>query len=365
MRKKETKKLGRSSKKFAPKAVRSTDLNPYFRDKFQFRGKQVYFSREFATEKSRERSRILSLPVKAIGQLKPKKSDRGKLVFVKVSVVRRGGRVIAKVSRVKGPALLKSPVYVLKGAKKKFRILNPYDTRTLAKGVMPRPSPQRLDLLDVRRIRKRRADFVQFLEKTEKLYKKKFISKPLTPAVLKTLKTVSRLDEKTGSRSYRVKTPGGELSPFYRSIISIWTRLVQGQRKQMRWRPTGIITLCNGKRIPFESQPLDSSRFFELSSTGLTRAVGKSKASRRVYSTPFMYDLYSRYIHSGIAGALSSEGVVSQSSVRRIATRSYNKGKPKKDWRTIATDGSTIAWPGIRKRPTEICYIEFTLTPSL
>lgn len=355
--------MGRSLPKFAPKASRSTSINPYFRDKFQFKGKKVYFSKEYATEKSRERSRALNLPVRAIGQLKAKKADRGKLVFVKVSAVRRAGKTIVRISRIKGRALLKTPVYVLKGGKKKYRILNPYDPRTLAKGVTPRPFPQRLDMLDVRRIRRRRADIMQFLEKTSKIYKGKAITKPLTPAVLKSLKTVSRLDEESGSTYYRVKTPGGELAPFYRAIISVWSRLVQGQRKQMRYRPIGTITLCNGKSIPFESEPFDSARFYELTSKGLSRAVGKTKASRRVYSSPFMYDLYSRYVHSGLAGALSSEGLVSQSSIRRIASRPYNYGKKRSDWTTVATDGSKMGWPGIKKKPTEICSIEFTLTP--
>lgn len=363
MRGKRKTKVGRSLPKFSPKASRSTSINPYFRDKFQFKGKKVYFSKEYATEKSRERSRVLNLPVRAIGQLKAKKADRGKLVFVKVSVVKRAGKTIAKISRVKGRALLKTPVYVLKAGKKKYRILNPYDPRTLAKGVAPRPFPQRLDMLDVRRIRRKRADILQFLEKTAKIYKGKAISKPLTPAVLKRLKTVSRFDDKAGLRYYRVKTPGGELAPFYRAIISIWTRMASGQRKQMRYRPIGTITLCNGKSIPFESEPFDSARFFELTSSGLSRAVGKTKASQRVYSSPFMYDLYSRYVHSGLAGALSSEGLVSQSSVRRIASRSYNYGKKRSDWVTTAVDGSKMGWPGIKKKTTEICYIEFTLIP--
>lgn len=357
------KKIGRSLPKFAPKASRSTSINPYFRDKFQFKGKKVYFSKEFATEKSRERSRLLSLPVQAIGKLKPKKDDRGKLVFVRVSVVKKKGKTIAKITRVKGRSLLTAPVYVLKGAKKKFRILNPYDPRTLAKGVKARPFPQRLDSLDVRRLRKRRVDIMQFLDKTSKIFKRRMITRPLTPAVLRSLKTSSRFDEKEEQRYYRVKTPGGELGPFYKAIIAVWARLAQGQRKQMKYQPKGSITLCNGKVIPFDSQPFDTSRFFELTSKGLSRAVGKTKASRRVYSTPFMLDLYSRYVHSGIAGALASEGLFTQSSVRRIASRPYNYGKKRKDWQTIATDGSKMAWPGIQKQPTEICSIEFTLKP--
>ena len=134
MSEKKKKKIGRPLPKTAQKAVRSTSLNPYFRDKFKFRGKKVYFSREYATERSRERSRLLNIQVRALAKLKPKKADRGKLLFYRVKTIRKPGKIVSVVSRVRGKALLKTPVYVLKGGKKKFRILNPYDVKTLAKG---------------------------------------------------------------------------------------------------------------------------------------------------------------------------------------------------------------------------------------
>ena len=364
MKVKRKKKLGQPSKKFSDKAVRTTSINPYFRDKFQFRRKKVFFSREFALEKSRERSRLLNLKVRAISKLKPKKADRGKLVFYRVKIERKLGKVIAKVSRVRGRALLKTPVFVLKGGKKKFRILNPYDPKTLAKGVRARPSAQRLDVLDVRRIRQRPVDYIQYLEKTERLYRKKFITKPVTEKVLKTLKTKAKLNEATGQTWFTVRTPGGDLDPFYKSVISIWTDRVKNQRKQMSWRVLGYATLSNGKVISFEPQALSSNRFFELSSKGLTRAVGQSSKARRVYSTPFMFDLYSRYLHSGLAGALGSEGLVSQSSIRRIKSRPYNFGKTKGQWETRSTDDAKMEWPGRDKKPVEITSITYTLNPS-
>ena len=361
---KKKKKMGRPLPKVAKKAARSTSLNPYFRDKFKFRGKKVYFSREYATERSRERSRLLNIQVRALAKLKPKKADRGKLVFYRVKTIRKPGKIVSIVSRVRGKALLKTPVYVLKGGKKKFRILNPYDVKTLAKGVKPRPSAQRLDLLDVRRMRQRRVDYVQYLEKTEKLYRKKFITRPLTTSVLKRLKTASKLDPATGTRYYTVATPNGNLDPFYRSVISVWSRLAQSQRKQASWRIIGNATLSNGKTIQFEPQPLNTNRFFDLTAKGLVRATGTTKASRKVYSTPFMFDLYSRYIHSGLAGALGSEGLVSESSIRRIKARPYNYGKPKSKWETRTTDDQKIAWPGQNKKPVQITSITYTLQPS-
>ena len=364
MSEKRKKKLAKPSKKFSDKAVRTTSINPYFRDKFQFRKRKVYFSREYATEKSRERSRLLNLQVRAISQLKPKKADRGKLLFYRVKIERKRGKIIAKVARVRGRALLKTPVYVVKGTKKKFRILNPYDPKTLAKGVKARPSAQRLDVLDVRRIRQHPVDYVKYLEKTERLYRKKFISKPITEKVLKTLKTKSKLNEVTGQTWFTVRTPGGNLDPFYKSVISIWTDRVRNQRKQMAWLVKGYATLSNGRVIEFFPQPLNSNRFFELTSKGLTRAVGQTSKARRVYSTPFMFDLYSRYLHSGLAGALGEVGLVSQSSIRRIKSRPYNYGKTKSKWTTLATDGSKIEWPGKNKKPVEITSITYTLNPS-
>jgi hypothetical protein len=364
MKVKRKKKLEQSSKKFSDKAVRTTSINPYFRDKFQFRKRKVYFSREYALAKSRERSRLLNLQVRALSKLKPKKADRGKLVFYRVKIERKPGKVIAKVSRVRGTALLKTPVFVLKGGKKRFRVLNPYDPKTLAKGVRPRPSAQRLDVLDVRRIRQRPVDYVKYLEKTEKLYRKKFITKPVTEKVLKTLKTKAKLNEATGQTWFTVRTPGGNLDPFYKSVISIWTDRVKNQRKQMSWQVKGFATLSNGRVIEFTPQSLNSNRFFELSSKGLTRAVGQTSKARRVYSTPFMLDLYSRYLHSGLAGALGEVGLVSQSSIRRIKSRPYNFGKTKSKWTTETTDGSKIEWPGKSKKPVEITSITYTLNPS-
>jgi hypothetical protein len=364
MKVKRKKKLEQPSKKFSDKAVRTTSINPYFRDKFQFRKRKVYFSREYAVAKSRERSRLLNLQVRALSKLKPKKADRGKLVFYRVKIERKPGKVTAKVTRVRGTALLKTPVFVLKGGKKRFRVLNPYDPKTLAKGVRPRPSAQRLDVLDVRRIRQRPVDYVKYLEKTEKLYRKKFITKPVTEKVLKTLKTKAKLNEATGQTWFTVRTPGGNLDPFYKSVISIWTDRVKNQRKQMSWRVKGYATLSNGKVISFEPQSLNSNRFFELSAKGLTRAVGQTAKARRVYSTPFMFDLYSRYLHSGLAGALGEVGLVSQSSIRRIKSRPYNFGKTKSKWTTETTDGSKIEWPGKSKKPVEITSITYTLNPS-
>ena len=358
-------KIGKLFQKFSGLATRKSSLNPYFRDKFQFRGKKVYYSKEYATEKSRARSQLLNLKLRALSRLKVKKADRGKLIFYKVAIERRTGKVVARVSRVRGKALLKTPVYVLKAGKKKFKVLNQYDAKTLAPGVKARPSAQRIDLFDIRRIRKRPIDFLQYLEKTDKLFRDRFIKRPLTKSTLNALKTRSAVDPREGYTWYTVGTPNGNLDPFYRSVISVWSRLVEGDRKQAKWRIVGRARLSNGKTIEFEPQPLDTSRFYELTSKGLSRAIGRSKRARRVYSTPFMYDLYSRYIHSGLAGALGTEGLVTQGSIRRIASKPYNKGKKKSEWKTTATDGQKIPWPGQNKEPIKILGITYRLKPSL
>lgn len=363
MRKK--RKIGKPFQKFSGIATRKSSLNPYFRDKFQFKGRKVYLSKEYATEKSRERSQLLNLKVRALSKLKIKKADRGQLLFYRVTLVRRPGKIVAKVARVRGKALLRTPVFVIKAGKKRFKIMNATDPKTIAPGVRARPSAQRIDLFDIRRIRKRPIDFIQYLEKTEKLYRDKFISRPLTKSTLKALKTTSALDEAKGFTWYTVATPNGNLDPFYRSVIAVWDRLVRGERKQARWQIIGVANLSSGKSIPFEPQPLDTARFFELTAKGLVRAIGRTKKARRVYSTPFMYDLYSRYIHSGLAGALGEQGLVSKSSIRRIASRTYNKGKPKSQWTTRGVDESKMAWPGQKKSPATITSITYRLKPSL
>lgn len=358
------KKIGKPSQKFSGIASRKSSRNPYFRDKFKFRGKGVYLSPEYATEKSRERSAFLNLKLRALSKIKVRKADRGKIIFYKVKIERRPGKVIARVSRVRGKALLKTPVYVVKAGKKRFKVLNQYDPKTLAPGVRPRPSAQRIDLFDIRRIRKRPIDFLQYLDKTDKLFRDKFIKRPLTQSTLKALKTQSEVDPREGYTWYTVATPKGNLDPFYRSVIAVWNRLVAGERKQARWRIVGRARLSNGKTIEFEPQPLDTSRFYELTGKGLARAVGRTKKARRVYSTPFMYDLYSRYIHSGLAGALGNEGLVSQGSIRRIAQKGYNKGKKRSDWKTTATDGTKIPWPGQNKKPIAVQSITYRFKPA-
>lgn len=346
-------------KKFSDIAARKTSVNPYFRDKLVVKGGSTYYSPEFALEKSRARARSLALQADALRALKLKPKDRGQLVFYKV--VRSGKKFIPK--RIRGKALLRSSVYVLKGGKKKYKILNVTDPKTIAKGVRPQPSPQRLDAIDMRKIRKKEIDFKQFLIKTEKIFKKRFITGPITRQALVALKTRAKLNAASGAMIYTVSTPGGRLDPFYRSAIAIWNRLVQGQRKQMRWRLTGRLLLADGRFVEFTPDPLDSSRFFDITSQGLRRAVGKTQKAKRVYSTPFMYDLYSRYLHTGIKDALASLGIVSLSSVRRIAQKSYNIGKPVSEWQSRTIRGAAMEWPGKNKNPMAITKISFTFKP--
>jgi hypothetical protein len=224
---------------------------------------------------------------------------------------------------------------------------------------------QRLENFDIRRIKQRPIDFTKYLKRTDQLFRKRYITKPITAGVLKALKTVSGIDTKTERPWFMVATPGGNLDPFYKSAIAVWNRLVQGQRKQAAWKLEGIAYLSNGKAIEFYPEPLKTNRFFDLTSAGLSRAIGKTKAAKKVYSTPFMYDLYSRYIHGGLASALGNEGLVSQSSVRRISTKPYNKGKPEREWDTFATDGTKMRWPGIGKKPVVITRIRYTFRPSV
>ena len=346
--------------KFSATAARKTSVNPYFRDMLLVKGGASYYSPEFALEKSRERARVLAAQRAALRKLRVYSKDRGKLVFYKVKRV--GKKFVAK--RVRGKSLLQSSVYVLKAGKKRFKILNTTDPRTIAKGVKPQPSPQRLDSMDLRKIRMRPVDFKKFLLKTERIFKKRFITGPITKQALVALKTTSTLDKAAGISYYTVSTPRGILDPFYKSAIAIWNRLVQGQRKQMRWRLDGRLLLADGRWVDFHPDPLDSSRFYDITSAGLVRAVGKTRKAKRVYSTPFMYDLYSKYLHTGIKDALATLGIVSLSSIRRIASKSYNIGKPMSEWQSRTTRGAAMEWPGKDKTPVAIVKISFTFSPA-
>lgn len=336
--------------KFPTKPADPDSPNPYFR---------AFVSPELATEKSRERSRILASRLKLISKIKPKKTDKGKIVFFAVRRVKRGKKIFTQIYRPKGKALLRTSVYVAKPGKKKFKILNMPDPKTLAKGVASRPAPQRLDQFDVRKLQKQPVNYSKYLKRLDKLFAKKMITKRI-----KLTKETEFAKDGQGNLmtdTYIVKVKDCNLSPFFDSAISVWKQLVESQfRQKVNWQLEGqMLYLKDGKTrsVGFAPGILETARFYEVAGSGkLVRAIGKSKAARKVYTDKFLRDLYSRWLYKGMAIPLAQVGLVSISSVRRIKAMPENQGKPKRNWSTRTMKGKKMRWWG--EKATPICILE-------
>lgn len=349
--------LPRLSSKTRLKPIDPSSPNPYFRR---------YPSELLARAKSRQRSELLAERLQLLGKLKPKKSDKGQVVFVAVRRVRKKGRYFLQVFRPNEKELRSTPVYALLPRKGRFEVLNDPDPRTLAKGVRPMPQAQRLDSFDVRKMQKRPVVYKRYLDRLNKIFQQKVIvGKIRLPKG-----TANLLDEK-GKRIpylYSVKIPNCDLDVFYRSAVAIWKQLVESQfRKQTVWQLLGTAIYRDGKKVKqveFSPKLLSSARFYEIAGTGkLVKAIGKTKASRVVYTDTYLTDLYSRFIHAGMAGALGDVGVFSKSSVRRIASLPQNRGKARRNWTTRSVRGKKMDWPAWNKRPVCIEEIVFRFVP--
>ncbi len=339
------------------KPVDPSSPNPYFRR---------YPTEIQARAKSRARSEFLKGRLQLLSKLRPKKSDKGKIVFVAVQRVKKGKKYVVQVYRPTEKELLTTPVYALRPEKGRFAVLNDPDPRTLAKGIKPMPQAQRLDVFDVRRMQKKPVIYKQYLERLNQIFRKKVIT-----GRIKLPKGTTNLRDKQGRiipYQYSVKIKNCDLDAFYLSAISIWKQLVESQfRKQTVWQLVGTAIYRDGKKlkqVEFSPKLLSSSRFYEIAGSGkLVKAIGQTKSSRVVYTDKYLTDLYSRFIHAGMAGALGDVGVFSKSSVRRIASLPQNRGKAKRNWTTRSVRGKKMDWPAWNKKPVCIEEIIFQFLP--
>ena len=103
---------------------------------------------------------------------------------------------------------------------------------------------------------------------------------------------------------------------------------------------------------------METARFYELAGTGkLVRAIGRTKSARKVYTDKFLRDIYSRFIYKGIAPALASRGVISESSVRRIKAMPQNQGKKRGNWNATTMRGKKVKW-WARSKVRPVCIKE-------
>lgn len=364
-KKRNIKKSARRAKVILPKRLPKTRLkpfdpsspNPYFRR---------YPSELLARAKSRQRSEFLASRLKLISKIRPKKGDKGKVVFVAVRRVRKRGKYVLQVYRPDEKQLRSVPVYALTPLKGRFAVLNDPDPRTLAKGIRSMPQAQRLDVFDVRRMQKQPVVYKRYLERLNAIFRQKVIT-----GKIKLPKGTTNLRDSKGKiipYQYSVKIPNCDLDVFYRSAISIWKQLVESQfRKQTVWQLMGTAIYRDGKKlkmVEFSPKLLSSARFYDIAGSGkLVKAIGKTKASRVVYTDKYLTDLYSRFIHAGMAGALGDVGVFTKSSVRRIASLPQNRGKAQRNWTTRSVRGKKMDWPAWNKRPVCIEEIIFQFMP--
>lgn len=366
MAKKRNIKRGKRAEKFRllTKPVDNSSPNPYFRS---------YPSAELATAKSFQRSQFLKNRLALLSKIRPKKGDSKKIVFVAIKRVKRGKKYFLQVYRPTRQLITKVPVYALKAMNRKFEVLNDPDPRTLAKGVKPMPRPQRLENFDVRRMQRKPIFYKQYLAQLNDLFRKRVITGKISlPKNSKVLSDpIQNVPfEKDIMPQYVVTLKDGNLDPFYKSAIEVWKQLVESQfRKHTVWQLVGRAIFRDGKKLrqaDFSPKLLDSARFYEISGGGkLVKAIGRTKASRIVYTDKYLIDLYSRFIHAGMAGGLGDYGVFSKSSIRRIASLPQNRGKAKKEWTTRSVRGKKMDWPALAgsKRPVTIEKIIFQFLP--
>ncbi|NDC40125.1 MAG: DUF3857 domain-containing protein [Chitinophagia bacterium] len=168
--------------------------------------------------------------------------------------------------------------------------------------------------------------------------------------------------------SYMVRINDCKLDPFFDAAISVWKQLVESQfRQRIDWQLEGKVYYKDDdgdtKVVDFSPNVLSTARFYEVSGTGkLARAMGKTQASRKLYTDKYLRDLYSRFIYGGLAPALAARGLISKSSVRRIASMPRNAGKPRSKWKATTMKGKSVDWwAQTAKNTDEICIeaIEF------
>lgn len=320
-----------------------TSDNPYFRQ---------YPSAEFARAKSRQRSVFLAEKARLIGKVKPRKADLGKVVYLATRRVRRGKKIFNQVYRPTEKQLLYVPVYAVKAVQRKgtlkFGILNAPDPKTIAKGVRKMPTAQRLDQFDARKLQKRPFDYKKHLQRMDEIFAKKIITKKLR--IPRGVKLPVDAEGNVITDRYVIPITDCKLDKFFDSAITIWKQLVESQfRKRVDWQLQGIIYYRDSegdiKAVDFAPNVLSTARFYEISGTGkLARAFGKTKASRKLYTDKYLRDLYGRFIYAGMAAPLAARGVVSKSSVRRIAAMRMNQDKPRSKWKAVTMKGKKVKW---------------------
>ena len=354
-----------AKKRKLPKALAKpadpTSDNPYFRR---------YSSAALARAKSRQRSEFLAQKARLIGKVKPRKDDSNKIVYLAVRRIKRGKKTFDQVYRPTEKQLLYVPVYAVKAVKRKgkaaFGILNSADPKTLAKGVKAMPTAQRLDQFDARKMQKMPFDYKKHLQRLDKIFAKKVITKKLR--LPRGVKLPTDKEGNLITDRYVVKINDCNLDKFFDTAITIWKQLVESQfRKRVDWQLEGKVYYRDSegdiRAVDFAPNVLSTSRFYEISGTGkLARALGKTKTSRKLYTDKYLRDLYGRFIYAGMASTLGALGLISKSSVRRIAAMKQNAGKPRSKWKAKTMKGKVVDWWAQNaKTKEEICIdtIEF------
>ena len=257
---------------------------------------------------------------KAVKLFRPRRSDRGKVVFVGV----KGGRDAAAAGR-KGYA-----IYVARTGRK-------ITIRQTSRGKLTTPAAKHLSTIDVSRLRNKTAR-KQFL--TAKANK-------IAGGVIRKIPTrrdVSDLKKRTipaGGTIYSGAIPAQSFYSGSTALDEMAERLkkaINSQRSKKTFLVTvGLVVKTKGGQLKFFST--------------------QRRINRQDYQRADAADLkqfFGKEVYAFLAAELSSAGLVTAGSARHIARLKQNKGKPRRQW----TKGGFL-WQGHDQENCEVVKIEY------
>lgn len=267
---------------------------------------------------------------RALAAARVSRRDAGKLLVIDASTGRRYSSFLA-VPRTR-------KVFVVRTDRLgRRRIYNPYDARTLARGVKPQKRALRVADFDWRPLA--RAEPRRFREvMTEMAARGVRLSSPW---------------RFTGVE-FALPAAQGEIDRIALRIAALYRQAVASQADHSQWQVEfNVLVAGLPGAVSLRMDPLRSYQFFRLAGSGRTRrlvpATRRSGALLRRVIGYKLLDLIRR--------ALAERGLVSTASARRVRVLGVNRGRPRRSWRN-AQGGP---WAGARRREARIEGIEFRL----
>lgn len=293
-------------------------LHPTERQKAVAAAKQAYKARLARIARTyADREKALK---RALKTFRPRKSERGKIIFLGV----RGGRIPASANR-RGYA-----VYVNRAGKKQVVRQLTRDRKHVEKI----PTAKKLSSIDVSRVRSKRA-------------KQQFLTAHLNPIASKELRRKTKKG-KRGISSKGTRYAGTlQTDKFYENSDSVeiiakeLSRANNSQRSKRDFLITIGVAVREGKKGKLHWIEL-SRRFSRADKQEATEAECRAFLGREVYAF--------------LARELSDRDLVLQGSARHIGRLKENRGNPRDEW---TKDG--FLWQGHDQKNVQIEKIEYRI----